>query len=238
MVHEFISLDLNVGCKAGGFTEECAHCCAVRSARRNTGSGGKLAKLYAMALNKEKNAFSGLIIPNPYWRNKLKGLGAKPKKYMCSYQSEISYATPEQIQELVMEIHNHPKDDFTMLSRVPLLLRKSMLIAEESFKRIDIDIKKLPNLHIATSVGEDKYKFRIDQLRVFDGYDLHLFLKPWYKRIIKPNFKGISTIRYSAERGPGARDFKQEWVDEIFTQIRKFRVNVYDDTKGGIDEIL
>jgi protein gp37 len=230
--HEYYSLDVNLGCKAGGFTEECANCCAVRSVCRNTGSGGKLAKLYLQVLNKEKNAFSGLIIPNPYWRNKLTGNRAAPRKYMCSYQSEIALATPEQIEELLIEMYTHPKDDFTMLTKAPLLLRKSMLIAEESLKRIGIDIKKLANLHIATSVGEDRFKFRIDQLRVFNGYDLHLFIKPFIGRIIEPNFKDISTIRLSAEKGRGARDFKEEWVDEIFSQIKKFRVNVYDDTEG------
>jgi protein gp37 len=227
--NEFYSVDLNLGCKAGGFTKECLHCCAIRSARRNTGTGGELAKLYTLALNKEKNAFSGLIIPNPYWRNKLTGLGAIPRKYMCSYQSEIALATPEQIQELIMEVHNHPKDDFTMLSKLPLVLRKSMLIAEESFKRIGIDIKKLPNLHIATSVGEDKYKFRIDHLREFNGYDLHLFFKPFIGRVIEPNFKGISVVRFSPEKGPKARDFRQEWIDDVFKAARKFRAKLYDD---------
>jgi protein gp37 len=231
-VYAFRGLPIGYGCVPGGFGEECNNCCAIPTAQRISGTGGQAAELIKKVTTRTdgKICWSGDIRQNLRAYDLLTEHGT-PQNFLASYTCEIALLPAPAITRLVKKIYEYPIHIFTLLTKLPLRLYKSMMIASNKMRELGVDITELSNMRIATSVGFNKTKYRIDELKKFKGFNLELFIKPLIGPVNGVNYEGISTVRINCEKGykNKIRPYKQEWIDTIFKEARKFRTKVYND---------
>jgi len=230
-VFTYESFDLIFGCCPDKSDRECDNCCALENARILIGRGGPIARLLRSVTIRrgEKILWANKIVENPYCWRKLTGPNAKPKNFLVTYRGEIALANPSLFFKLLENIYSHQWHMFTILTRRPKLLRKKMTPAIKYMRKMGIEVSKLRNLSIGTSVGVNKYRYRIDELRKFKGFNLELWCKPVLEYMHNLNLKGINSIRISKEKGKHKRKCKQVWIDDIGRSAIKQSVNVYYD---------
>jgi protein gp37 len=94
----------------------------------------------------------------------------------------------------------------------------------------------LPNVWLGTSVESEKYKKRIDHLRLVPAAVRFISFEPLIKSVGKLDLEGIHWAIVGGESGPKARPMAQEWVREIQAQCRKQRVAFFFKQWGGVNK--
>jgi len=230
-VFKYESFDPMFGCYPDDSDPECDNCCALENAKILIGQGGPIASLLKKVtiIQDGKISWARKIIENPYCYKKLSGPNFKPKNFLITYRGEIALANSIIFFKLLENIYSYRWHVFTILSKHPALLYKKMTPAIKYMDKMGIKVAKLKNLSIGTSVGINKYKYRIDELRKFEGFDLELWCKPLLEYLYNLNLKGINSVRISAEKGKYKRKCKQEWIDGITRSAVKQGANIYYD---------
>src|SRR5260370_28998597 len=87
---------------------------------------------------------------------------------------------------------------------------------------------------MGVSIENDKYKYRIDDLRKTRAHVKFLSLEPLLGSLGNLNLRGINWAIVGGESGPGARPLNSEWVTEIRDQcIRAGVAFVFKQWVGG-----
>ena len=89
---------------------------------------------------------------------------------------------------------------------------------------------------MGVSVENEKYVYRIDDLRKTDARVKFLSLEPLLGPLPKLNLRGIDWAIVGGESGPGARPVNLEWVTEIRDQCLKAGVPFFFKQWGGIQK--
>ena len=92
------------------------------------------------------------------------------------------------------------------------------------------------NIWMGVSVENDKYTYRIDDLRKTDAKIKFLSVEPLIGPISKMNLKGINWVIVGGESGPGARPIERDWVVSIRDQCLKARVPFFFKQWGGVQK--
>jgi len=92
------------------------------------------------------------------------------------------------------------------------------------------------NIWMGVSVENEKYTFRIDDLRKTGAKIKFLSVEPLLGPIQKMNLKGISWVIVGGESGPGARPLEKEWVTSIRDQCLRAKVPFFFKQWGGVQK--
>jgi len=231
------ALNWIIGCKTGGISEGCKNCCALQNGHLISKKNIPIAKLFTEAITIDKNGdpqWSGKIIENPFAFDKKEiSKAGTSRNFLISYDGEIAFASEDMLFKILKKICEYPVHNFMFLTELPNILFDKMLIATNRLKKYGININKINNIHVGVSVQNNKYKYKIDELRKFKkfGFALHIWHKPLIGPIIYPCYDGISSIRINCEKGKNKREYKQSWVDSIITEATKQGIQVYSDLK-------
>lgn len=92
------------------------------------------------------------------------------------------------------------------------------------------------NIWMGVSVENEKYTFRIDNLRKTGAKIKFLSVEPLIGPISKMNLRGINWVIVGGESGPGARPLEREWVVKIRDQCLKAKVPFFFKQWGGVQK--
>lgn len=92
------------------------------------------------------------------------------------------------------------------------------------------------NIWMGVSVENEKYTFRVDDLRKTGAKIKFLSVEPLIGPISRMNLKGINWVIVGGESGPGARPLEREWVVSIRDQCLKAKVPFFFKQWGGVQK--
>jgi protein gp37 len=92
------------------------------------------------------------------------------------------------------------------------------------------------NIWMGVSVENEKYQFRIDDLRQTGAAIKFLSLEPLLGPLPKLNLSGIDWAIVGGESGPGARPMRKEWVTSIRDQCSTAGVSFFFKQWGGVNK--
>jgi protein gp37 len=93
-----------------------------------------------------------------------------------------------------------------------------------------------PQIWMGVSVENEKYAFRIDDLRKTGAYVKFLSLEPLLGPLPKLNLRGIDWAIVGGESGPGARPVDASWVTDLRDQCLKAGVPFFFKQWGGVQK--
>ncbi len=205
----------------------CSNCYAMRMAARLQ-SMGHPAYSGTTRKVKGKAVWTGRIHVNEnaitiplHWRS--------PRKVFVNSMSDLFQdgVPSDAIAKIWSVMEATPQHTFQILTKRP----ENMLRIVTS-KRLPV----LPNVWLGTSVESEKYKKRIDHLRLVPAAVRFISFEPLIKSVGKLNLEGIHWAIVGGESGPKARPMQQEWVQEIQAQCRKQRVAFFFKQWGGVNK--
>ena len=92
------------------------------------------------------------------------------------------------------------------------------------------------NIWMGVSVENEKYQFRIDDLRQTGAAIKFLSLEPLLGPLPKLNLSGIDWVIVGGESGPGARPMHKDWVRSIRDQCSEAGVSFFFKQWGGVNK--
>lgn len=92
------------------------------------------------------------------------------------------------------------------------------------------------NIWMGVSVENEKYIYRIDDLRKTGAKIKFLSVEPLIGPLPKINLKGINWVIVGGESGPGARPLEREWVVGVRDQCLKSKVPFFFKQWGGVQK--
>jgi protein gp37 len=93
-----------------------------------------------------------------------------------------------------------------------------------------------PQIWMGVSVENEKYTYRIDDLRKTAAHVKFLSLEPLLGPLRKLNLRGIDWAILGGESGPGARAIEGGWVTEIRDQCLMAGVPFFFKQWGGVQK--
>jgi protein gp37 len=189
----------------------CKHCYAERMAKR----------LHAMGQTNYANGFQLTLQPQM--------LGAPlrwktPRTVFVNSMSDLLHADVptyfvQQVFDVMRRAHWHT---FQVLTK-----RSDRLLS------LDPEIDWPENVWMGVSVENDKYRFRIDDLRRTRAKTKFLSLEPLLGPLPKLHLKGIDWVIAGGESGPGARPMDEAWVTDLRDQCLNAEVAFFFKQWGG-----
>ena len=192
-------------------SDGCKNCCAESMAKR----------LKGMAQTKYNNVFEPTFhrdaLCEPF------NIGDSSFIFVCS-MGDIFH---EQIRDKeILKIFKVMNDagwhTFQVLTKRPKRLLK---LADK--------INWTSNIWVGITVEDDKYKFRIDDLRKIEPCVRFISFEPLLGEIKDLNLNGIDWVIVGGENGNGAREMKKEWVLPIQKQCEKKMIPFFFKGWGG-----
>ncbi len=92
------------------------------------------------------------------------------------------------------------------------------------------------NIWMGVSVENEKYIYRVDDLRRTGAKIKFLSVEPLIGPLPKINLKGINWVIVGGESGPKARPLEREWVVSIRDQCLKTKVPFFFKQWGGVQK--
>ncbi|MGF1595229.1 MAG: DUF5131 family protein [Kiloniellaceae bacterium] len=94
----------------------------------------------------------------------------------------------------------------------------------------------LRNVWLGTSVEDERVASRIDALRQCDAVVRFISFEPLIGPVGAIDLSGIHWAIVGGESGPGARELKSEWVEQILSQCDRQRVHFFFKQWGGVNK--
>ena len=92
------------------------------------------------------------------------------------------------------------------------------------------------NIWMGVTVENKKVKYRISSLRGVPAAVRFLSIEPLLESLGRINLKGIKWVIVGGESGPGAREMRKAWVDEIKRHCDAARVPFFFKQWGGVNK--
>lgn len=103
-------------------------------------------------------------------------------------------------------------------------------------RRLDARIKLPPNVWMGVSIENEKYSFRIDDLRKTHAPVKFLSLEPLLGPMRNLDLEGMHWVVVGGESGPKARPMKRQWVTDIRDQCLARGVPFFFKQWGGVNK--
>jgi protein gp37 len=103
----------------------------------------------------------------------------------------------------------------------------------ERLASLDSRIKWAANIWMGVSVENDRYQFRIDDLRSTGAHVKFLSLEPLLGPLRNLQLSDIDWVIVGGESGPGARPMDPAWVTDLRDQCRRGHVPFFFKQWGG-----
>jgi protein gp37 len=190
----------------------CKHCYAERLAKR----------LQAMGQANYRNGFEVTLQPQMLelplkWKS--------PKRVFVNSMSDLFHEdVPTEYIKRVFDVMRradwHQYQVLTKRSDRVLALSKELPWA--------------PQIWMGVSVENEKYAFRIDDLRKTDAHVKFLSIEPLLGPLKKLSLRGIDWAIVGGESGPGARPMEASWVKDLRDQCLRAGVPFFFKQWGGV----
>jgi len=192
----------------------CKHCYAERMAKR----------LQAMGQSNYRNCFQLTlhehVLNTPlHWK--------QPQMIFVNSMSDLFHENVplEFIQKVFEVMHNAYWHTFQVLTK------RSERLAE-----LTSHITWPENVWMGVSVENDKYSYRIDNLRKTHALTKFLSLEPLLGPLPNINLDSIDWVIVGGESGPGARPIDISWVLDICDQCQKSNTPFFFKQWGGTNK--
>jgi protein gp37 len=192
----------------------CKHCYAERMAKRLKAMG---VKSY---VNQFKLTLQPQMLDQPLrWRT--------PRTVFVNSMSDLFHVDVpvDYIQQVFDVMRRANWHTFQVLTK-----RSDRLL------ELDYQIDWPANVWMGVSVENEKYKFRIDDLRRTEAKTKFLSLEPLLGPLGKLKLKKIDWVIVGGESGPGARPMQQAWVEDIRDQCSAAGVSFFFKQWGGTNK--
>jgi len=194
----------------------CAHCYAERMALR----------LKAMGVERYGNGFEvtlhrDLINLPRQWK--------APRRVFVNSMSDLFHELVplEFISQVFQTMNDCPHHSFQILTK-----RSSRLLElAENFEWTS-------NIWMGVTVESSNYVSRIRDLQKTPAQIRFLSIEPLLTAIPVLPLEGIHWVIVGGESGPGAREMRKGWVEEILNQCRSARVPFFFKQWGGVRKDL
>jgi protein gp37 len=103
----------------------------------------------------------------------------------------------------------------------------------ERLLSLNSQLKWAPNIWMGVSVENDRYRFRIDNLRSTSAHVKFLSLEPLLGPLTNLNLADMDWVIVGGESGPGARPMDPAWVTDLRDQCRRSHVPFFFKQWGG-----
>ena len=184
-------------------------------------------RLMAMGQLKYKNNFKFTEHPQDL---ELPLTWKKPKRIFVNSMSDLFHekATTEHIRKCFDTMLKANHHIYQVLTKRP----KTM--ADFSFLFEDYSGGLIPpHIWMGTSVENEDYKYRIDELRDVKCNTRFLSIEPLLGPMGKINLQDIDWVIIGGESGAHFRPVKKEWILDIITQCKEQKVAVFFKQWGG-----
>jgi protein gp37 len=115
--------------------------------------------------------------------------------------------------------------------RFQILTKRSRRLQE-----LSAELDWAENIWMGVSVENEKYQFRIDDLRQTGAAIKFLSLEPLLGPLPRLDLSGIDWVIVGGESGPGARPIQKEWVTSIRDQCAIAKVPFFFKQWGGVNK--
>jgi protein gp37 len=192
----------------------CKHCYAERLAER----------LQAMGQANYRNGFKLTLQPQMLelplrWRS--------PKRIFVNSMSDL-------FQEDVPT--EYIKQVFDVMRRADWHQYQVLTKRSERVRQLSKQLSWAPQIWMGVSVENEKYAFRIDDLRRTGAHVKFLSLEPLLGPLRKLNLRGIDWAIVGGESGPGARPIDPSWVTDLRDQCVRADVPFFFKQWGGVQK--
>lgn len=117
---------------------------------------------------------------------------------------------------------------YQVLTKRPKKMLEFSILFEKEMR------SKIPhNIWMGTSVENEDYVWRIDELRRVRGRTKFISFEPLIGDVGELNLNGIDWAIIGGESGYSFRSVKKEWIENIIRQCRKQKVAVFFKQWGG-----
>jgi protein gp37 len=200
----------------------CTNCYAMRMAARLEAMG---VKKYAGLTRRSGCRFvwngnirldrGSLDIPTS-WRS--------PKMIFVNSMSDLFHdgVPDEYISEVWAVMQQTPRHTYQILTKRP-----------DRMLRVTETLPNLPNVWLGTSVENEDYLCRLDDLRKVTATIRFVSFEPLLSSVGKPDLNGIHWAIVGGESGPNARPIKQTWVKSIRSACRRSDTAFFFKQWGG-----
>jgi protein gp37 len=142
----------------------------------------------------------------------------KPSMVFVDSMSDLFHpqVPHEFIDRVFTTMNSSPRHTFLVLTKRPH--RMANYLSQSPVCRV------VPNVWLGTSIEDERYKFRADQLRHIPATVRFLSLEPLLGPIPTLDLTGIGWVIVGGESGPGARPMNPDWVRHIRDRCIEARV--------------
>jgi len=92
------------------------------------------------------------------------------------------------------------------------------------------------NLWMGVTVESGKYNYRVDILRKTPANVKFISIEPMIGPVTGINLTGIDWVIVGGESGPGAREMKKKWIDQVKNQCLEEKVPFFFKQWGGVNK--
>jgi len=170
-------------------------------------------RLQAMGLEKYKEPFNVVRLHDPSLS--IPSKTKKPTVFFVNSMSDLFHSDLNLLDlDLVWnEILGNPRHIFLILTKRPHIALKRMLQWPE-------------NIWLGVTVESSKYLHRAETLQKIPAKHKFISFEPLLDDVVSHTLlsKDIEWVIVGGESGPGAREMKREWVDNIFREAVNFNI--------------
>jgi protein gp37 len=194
----------------------CKHCYAERMAER----------LLAMGQRNYRNGFALTLQPHML---ELPLRWKKPQTIFVNSMSDLFHDdVPLSYIRKVFDVMRRAS-----WHRFQVLTKRSERLAQ-----LNPQLEWAANIWMGVSVENDRYRSRIDRLRLTNAHVKFLSLEPLLGPLVSLNLSGIGWVIVGGESGPGARPMDPTWVTDLRDQCRRADVPFFFKQWGGKNKKL
>jgi protein gp37 len=158
-------------------------------------------------------------------------------------EKPLEWKTPQVIFVNSMSDLFHKDVPFSFIERVFDVMRRAhwhqfqvLTKRSERLRDLSAQLHWPANVWMGVSVENEKYTFRIDDLRSTGAEVKFLSIEPLLGPIAALKLRGINWVIVGGESGPGARPLEREWVVDIRDQCLRAKVPFFFKQWGGVQK--
>jgi protein gp37 len=200
----------------------CTNCYAMRMAAR-------LSAMGSSKYNGLTRKSGGRFVWTGKIRMDTKGLNApllwrKPRRIFVNSMSDLFHedVSAEFVGKIWDVMRRTPQHTFQILTKRPDRMRAIV-------SQYDV----LPNAWLGTSVENEEFLFRIDELREVPAVVRFISFEPLLGSVAQARLQNIHWAIVGGESGPRARPMHEKWVREIKAKCREDGVAFFFKQWGG-----
>ncbi len=152
---------------------------------------------------------------------------SKPRRVFVNSMSDLFHedVPPDFIAKVWEVMRVCPCHTFQILTKRPRRMAK-----------LTADLPLLPNVWLGTSVENEDYLYRLDEMRAARAAVRFVSFEPLLGSVAKADLCDFQWAIVGGESGPRARPVQEAWVEEIEDLCRRFGVAFFFKQWGGVNK--